>query len=281
MMSGIPLSGMTATATLIRDVPREVLQRQHTLAMFGFGLLVLAAATIWPLMLDLRLVNGEAVWLKPFKFFVSLGLFSLTTAWFFGYLEPEYRTHWSVRLVVLIIVSMSTFEIAYIVLQSLRGLPSHFFTVDPFHRVMYRLMGLGALILTGSQLVMAVALMRFGRSDLPRAFLAAVIVGLVLTWALGTLTGGVMGVLQQRYAGGVQPVATLPLLGWSLTGGDWRPAHFFALHAQQAFLLVGILLTGTAPNIARIRLFGFTAAYISLTLGMLLLAARGLPFPIR
>lgn len=277
-MFGIPVPAGTVPRTFLSGFAREALARQRTLALFGFTMLALAGIILLPLALDPRLVNGEPAWLKPFKFLVSLGLFSLTTAWFFGYLRPEYRIHWSVRIIVVAIVSMSIFELAYIGLQSARGLPSHFHTVDPLHRVLYGLMGYGALILTASQLLMAIALMRFGRRDLPSPFPIAVIVGLVLTWLLGTITGGVMGVLGQRYAGGVQPAMTLPLLGWSLTGGDWRPAHFLALHAQQVLPLAGLWLARHERQVAFSGLAVFTAGYVALTLAMLALAASGRSF---
>lgn len=278
-MSGTPAFRLSPVLS-IPAFAQEILTRQRTLARFGFALLTLACITLLAMEFDPRLVNGEPVWLKPFKFLVSLGLFSLTTAWFFGYLRPEYRAHWSVRLVVVAIVSMSTFEMLYIALQSLRGLPSHFYTVDAIHRVLFGLMGYGALILTASQLLMAVALLRFGRRDLPYPFLPAVIVGLFLTWFLGTVTGGVMGVLGQRYAGGVQPAVTLPLLGWSLSSGDWRPAHFLGLHAQQFFPLFGLWLIGHARATARSRLILFTTGYVALTIAMLALAASGRPFTV-
>lgn len=277
-MSEVLPSVQSRTLAPALHVLRELLARQPVLARFGLALLALAALTLLPLALDLRLVNGEPAWLKPFKFFVSLALFALTSAWFFGYLRPEGREHWLGRIVVYAIVSMSAFEMTYIVLQSLRGLPSHFFTSDPFHRLMYGLMGYGAVILTTSQLVLAIALLRFGRSDLPRMFLAAVIAGLLLTWALGTMTGLAMGSRAERYVGGVIPAATLPVLGWSLTGGDWRPAHFLALHAQQIVPVAGALLTARAPWTGYAGVAAIVAAHAALTLFALLQAASGRPF---
>ena len=35
--------------------------------------------------------SGVSVWVKPAKFLVSVGVFALTAAWFFGYVRPERR----------------------------------------------------------------------------------------------------------------------------------------------------------------------------------------------
>ena len=49
-------------------------------------------------MFDLRTFDGVDVWAKPTKFVVSVAVFALTTAWFYGYVRPDRRRAPSLRL---------------------------------------------------------------------------------------------------------------------------------------------------------------------------------------
>jgi hypothetical protein len=47
----------------------------------------------------------------------------------------------------------------------------------------------------------------------------------------------------------------MPLTGWSTTGGDLRIGHFVGIHALQAMLLLGMLLSWLIPDpVRRVRL---------------------------
>ena len=73
-------------------IPAELFVRQGNLAIFGVATLLLSAVAIFLQIIDPRLLeSGVNVWVKPAKFFSSIGIFSLTAAWFFGYVRPERR----------------------------------------------------------------------------------------------------------------------------------------------------------------------------------------------
>lgn len=84
---------------------------------------------------------------------------------------------------------------------------------------------------------------------------------------MATVTGFMLG--------GSQPPAGigLPVVGWHLTGGDVRPAHFLGVHAQQLIPLAGFLLQRSAGRAAGFWLATFVAAYSAT---WLLLAAAGI-----
>src|SRR3546814_8571492 len=75
-----------------------------TLTYYGAAFLLLALVTAAAQIFDTRLVDGVNVWVKPTKFFVSVGVFSLTAAWFFGYVRQERRRSRPMRAVVALIV---------------------------------------------------------------------------------------------------------------------------------------------------------------------------------
>lgn len=125
---------------------------------------------------------------------------------------------------------------------------------------MYTLMGAGALLLTVTQPLLAWRIARHGRPELPVVWRDAVVLGLVLTLVLGAGSGAMLG--------GVQPPsgAGLPVTCWHPDGGDFRPAHFIGMHAQQWLPLVGLLLVGPKPRLARSGLMVATLLVVVLWL---------------
>ena len=114
---------------------------------------------------------------------------------------------------------------------------------------------IGALALSATQPALAWLLLRHADPQRAPAYRLAVVIGLVLTFVLGASVGGLLS--------GMQPpeTAALPIVGWSLAGGDLRPAHFLGIHAQQAFPLVGLLVVGWNAATARRTVLAVTTAY--------------------
>ena len=112
--------------------------------------------------------------------------------------------------------------------------------------------------LTATQPALAWLLLRHADPRRAPAYRLAVVIGLVLTFVLGAGVGGLLS--------GLQPPETsaLPIVGWSMAGGDLRPAHFLGIHAQQALPLVGLAVAGWAVAIARRAVWAMTAAYVLL-----------------
>jgi hypothetical protein len=233
----------------------ELLRRERRLAIFGFALLALLLPLGLAWGVDDRMLRGANVWIKPLKFALSLGLFALTTAWFVGHLRPAARRLRAVDAIVWVLIGSAGFELAYIALQAGLGSGSHYNVGDPVHAVLYSLMGLGAVTLTATQPALAWMLLRHADPKRAPAYRLAVVIGLVLTFVLGAGVGGLLS--------GLQPpeTAALPIVGWSMAGGDLRPAHFLGIHAQQALPLVGLAVAGWAAAAARRTVWAVTAAY--------------------
>jgi hypothetical protein len=244
--------------TLVADAVAELLRRERRLALFGFALLALLVPLALAWGIDERTLRGANVWLKPMKFALSLGLFALTTAWFVGHLLPAARRLRALDAIVWVLIGSASFELAYIALQAGFGQGSHYNLGDPLHAAMYSLMGLGAMALSATQPALACLLLRHADPARAPAYRLAVLIGLVLTFVLGASVGGLLS--------GMQPpeTAALPVIGWSLAGGDLRPAHFLGIHAQQALPLVGLAVAGWTAATARRTVWAVTAAYVLL-----------------
>jgi hypothetical protein len=75
--------------------------------------------------------------------------------------------------------------------------------------------------------------------------------------------------------GGRQPPAGvgLPLLGWHLSGGDARPAHFLGIHAHQIIPLAGLAIQRLSPS-STLLVSLFSLFYTIIWAAMLLRAIR-------
>jgi hypothetical protein len=241
---------------LLRHLARELLARERRLALYGALLLaaLLPMALAWGL--DERVLRGANVWIKPMKFALSIAVLAWTTAWFVGHLQPAHRRSRAVDRIVWLLIGSATFEIGYITLQAALGQASHYNVGDLFHGVMYTLMGLGALLLTVTQPMLAWQLFRHGDRSRPAAYRLAVLLGLTLTFVFGAGVGGLLSSLQPP------TTAPLPIIGWSMSGGDLRPAHFLGIHAEQVLPLIGWALTRRAePGGGRVGVWAATLAY--------------------
>jgi hypothetical protein len=252
--------------------------RRSDPVLVGFGLALFAITLVlgvaWAF--DARQLHGEDVWAKPVKFMLSVGLFALTSAWFTGALPEARRRAAPIRAMRWTIIAAGTFELGYITLQGALGQPSHFNDSSPLHVVMFALMGIGAVALTATTLPLAREIADHGTGLAP-ALRLAIVLGLGLTFVLGTGAGIAMSVHGGHGVGGIANDPGLPLLNWSTTGGDLRVAHFLGIHAQQLLPLAGAGLVAIIPRQARLAVWLVSALYVLLTLAAFTQAALGRP----
>lgn len=274
MMAALALATPNPVFTLLV----ELAARQRTLAAYGIGMLALSLVAVAMQAIDPRLLeSGVNVWVKPAKFFSSVGIFALTAAWFFGYVRPDRRRSGLMRGTIATLLIAGTFELAWVSWQGANGLESHFNTSTPFFTTMYALMGVFAVLLVGTSLPLAWEIARRPAPHLRRDFVAAVVTGLLLTFLLGGILGGYMS-SQSGHSVGLEGGRTF-LFGWNRSGGDLRIAHFFGIHAEQAIpILVGLAAAAGLGTRARWSLLiGGAAAYAALTLAVFAQAVAGRP----
>ena len=247
----------------------------------GMAMVLMAAITLVLAWLDPRLFQGISTWAKPLKFQLSTGMYLLTLALFMSWLPHGARQTRLGRYVVWSAVGAGIFEVVYITWQGAFALASHYNYATGFYRAMYTLMGVGAVILTTASLALAVLIARSPAYAVPRAIKHAVVLGLVLTFVLGTGFGSYLGAQRTGHwvGGALTDAGGLPLLNWSRTGGDLRVAHFFGIHAMHfvpavAALAAAVRLPG-AKHVASAWLIA--AAFSVLTVSTFVQAAYGKP----
>jgi len=229
---------------------RRTLAVNRPLALVGVGALLVLLGTLAGLAFDPRVITGAPAWLKPAKFALSIGLYSLTLLWLLGYIEGHRRL---VRLIGNVIAVSFVVELTIIIMQVVRGTTSHFNVTSPLNDALYATMGVFIVAVWSMSLLAALLLLRQRLPD--PAFAWALRLGLLLA-----LIGAAEGVLMTRPSATQQAALAagrhvtaigahsvgvadggpgLPITGWSTVGGELRVAHFAGLHALQLMPLIG------------------------------------------
>jgi hypothetical protein len=253
-----------------RELMREVYRRNRVLASVGWlhvALLVLFAVFA---LFDGRMVTGVNPWLKPAKFAVSIAVYTFTLAWLMPYLAHYRRTvafiAWGTGLVFV-------GEMACIISQAARGVPSHFNVSTAYDAGVFGLMGM--LIAFNTALVLVTLLLFCGRTPaatLAPAYLWGIRLGLLL-FLLASLEGFAMVGNMAHTVGERDGGAGLPFVNWSTRAGDLRVAHFLGFHALQILPLAGYSFARWHAPVVRRRAVAFVVA-----LGLVYLAAFTLLF---
>ena len=118
---------------------KELKIRNEDLFYFGLFCLILSIICIILTKTTATQVHGVNAWFKPFKFAVSIGLFSWTMAWYCHYLSDFNVTPFNWTVIILF-----GFELLYIIFQASKGQLSHFNFGAPRYSILYSLMGLAA-----------------------------------------------------------------------------------------------------------------------------------------
>ncbi len=244
----------------------------------AFLCLVAAAPTALAALLDGRTLAGAKVWLKPLKFELSVSLYLATLAVFVPYTSVSFRCSLAGRFVSRGTCLIGVLEIAYIAYRAARGEASHFNYSTPLAGILYGLMGIGALLLSGASLVLAWGLARGDALPTSPAYRLAMILGLVLSFVLGAVGGAIMSSGTSHTVGNPSlPDPSLPLVGWSRTVGDLRVPHFLGLHVLQVLPLVGFAAATWLRRGGRVLVVGVAAVYTVLTLVLFAQAVAGRP----
>lgn len=255
---------------------RSLYGRQPVLTVYGLLMLAATAAMLVMQTIDLRQLDGVDVWIKPTKFCLSVGVFALTSAWFFGYVRPERRRMIGLRYVVWATVIFGTFENGWITWQAAHAAASHFNTSSVFTIVMYALMGIGAVLLVATTLPLAWEIARHPVDGLRPDYRFAVIAGLLLTFVLGGGMGGYMAA-QHGHSVGLDG-GHFPIFGWNRSGGDLRVAHFFGMHFEQALAILAAMLAPLGIRLRWLILVLAMAGGMALTFFAWQQAVAGQPF---
>jgi hypothetical protein len=257
------------------------LELEPRLTAAGFAMAALMVPTLIAYAIDMRLIEGTNVWLKPLKFEASLILYFFTLALFLPLASERFRASWLGRYTIWGALVPGFLEVAYIGWRASRAEASHYNRETLLNEALYDAMGVGAVMITLASGALAYGLARRNAAPLSPALRWSLVAGLALTCVLGLASGATLGSSASGHFVGTVPAdnPTIPVFGWSLVIGDLRLAHFLGLHALQlipAFGLAVWLLT-RQPSVGRAAVGLFSAGYATVTLMALAAALNARP----
>ena len=235
-----------------------------------------AVLCIPAMLIDDREVMGINVWIKPFKFFISTAIYTLTV----GYIITFYPFSNLKKHIIRNLVSWTMlFELVIITIQAVRGVQSHFNTSSDLDGSLFGTMGGLIGINVVVMVFMAIETIRC-KLKVSKPMQYALFLGWLII-IFGSWVGGQM-IAQMAHNIGVEDGGEgLPLLNWSTVGGDLRVAHFFGLHSIQIIPLFALVVErklklSTKAQIAVITVF--TLVFASFIFYTFYQASQGQPF---
>lgn len=245
------------------DLADRVRGWHRPMAWYAGVMVVAAVGSAVGLAVDDRILLGAPIWLKPLKFAISMAVYGLTWAWLYSLLVTGRRL---ASVVSTAIVAFLAIEYVVIVVQVVRGRPSHFNISTPLDTALWATMGGTIAALWVGTAILTALVLRAPIAD-PASRWAIRLGGLIslVGLALGALMTSAPAQTVPRSVGGVERMIGahsvgvpdggpgMALTGWSTTGGDLRIPHFVGMHALQALPLLALLLGVLATRLPRLR----------------------------
>lgn len=229
------------------------------LLLVAIAMGVFAMVSAIGLLVDPRIVMGAPGWVKPLKFSISFGLYTLTLAWLIGMLRSCKRVAWWAGTIAGLFLII---EIMIITGAVVAGGTSHFNFTAPLNAALYQLMGVSIVIAWTAALPVIIVLFRTNLGDAARtvAIRAGFVVGLIgmglavlMTLPTPDQIANYQGLVGAHSVGVPDGGPGVPLLGWSTVGGDLRVPHFVGMHALQLIPLAAIILEILAARLPALR----------------------------
>jgi len=243
--------------------------RRRNALLFWFGLFNLAVAVVCLILMPFEetQILGVNRWLKPFKFYSSVGIMVLTMDWLLYYLNNTKK----IRTYSWLIVITMFFENGLIIAQAIRKTTSHFNATSALNGIVFSLMGMLIAIFAITVIFICISFFRQKQFKIPPSLVWGIRLGLLL-FVFFASEGGVMVQRLAHTVGGPDGGPGLPLVNWSTSYGDLRVAHFFGLHSLQILPLYGAYMARSKRDV-----IVFSVIYFLAAASLLIMSLKSIP----
>ncbi|HZI54731.1 MAG TPA: hypothetical protein VFD56_13540 [Chitinophagaceae bacterium] len=246
---------------------RQLKQRNALLYWFGWFNILVGLACLAGILVDDRQLLGVNRWLKPMKFYFSVGIMVLTMGWLLYYLNNKKK----IRRYSRVIAFTMFFENGLILLQAFRGTTSHFNIKTAIDIIIFDLMGVFILIFIVAVILICIDFFRQRQFNIPAGYVWGIRLG-ILFFIIFSLEGGIMLGLLKHTVGADDGTPGLPVLNWSRQYGDLRIAHFLGIHALQLLPLAGYYLIKSKR-----KMIVTAAIYFAVVMFVFIQSLQGIP----
>jgi hypothetical protein len=230
--------------------------RSRNPLLYYFGWINILGALICLLLTQTTSIEvlGINAFIKPMKFFLSIGILGFTMSWYMVYLKNQK----AVKIYSWIMIITMIVEMSIIVWQAANGRLSHFNVSSPFHGMLFMLMGIAITIFTLWTLYIGILffLQKGFPFALPEGYIWGIRLG-ILWFVIFAFEGGHMVAQLAHTIGAPDGGEGLPLLNWSREYGDLRVAHFFGMHSLQLLPIAGYYITKSKSQMATLAITWF------------------------
>ena len=244
----------------------ELFKRDKILFWLGWTHFLMFFFCLGLLIFNHDIIAGENAWAKPTRYYLSSGISLWTFGWFLQFINSKSQ----IKVFSWLIAATLFFETTIIFVQSIRGVPSHFNTSDPFNAMMNGL--LLSLILIFLLTVICITFLFFKQKKMPisQHYTWGLRMGL-LNFVIFSFVGIIMYARMSHSIGGNGNDRGIMLFNWSLKHGDLRIAHFMGVHSLQIIPLLSYYLFNKKAQV-----INFSVLYFLATLSFLVLALVGI-----
>ena len=245
---------------------KELRHRNKLLYYFGIYNFVAVLVCLILTQIDKRTILGIDAWIKPTKFFLSVGILSWTMGWYLDYLNKKNAIRkYSIFLVFSLFVENSIISI-----QSARGIQSHFNVSTLLNTVLFDVMGGLIVIFILYTTYICYLFFRQKQFNIPLVYVWGIRIGLIF-FIIFSFEGGIMVGNLGHTVGGADGGPGIPLLNWSTLYGDLRIAHFLGMHSLQIIPFCACYITRSKSSLIMLSSF-----YFLVVSSILVISLRGI-----
>ncbi|MEQ1797055.1 MAG: hypothetical protein ABL872_03830 [Lacibacter sp.] len=225
--------------------------------LYWFGWFNFLMAIVCAVMIQLDPENsvlGINAWIKPMKFYLSIGIVSWTFSWLLVYVQKQK----AVKVFSVVTVITMLIEMIIITWQAANGRLSHFNVSSPLYGMLFSIMGIAITIFTLWALY--IDILFFRQKEFPLWMSDGYKWGIrwgILFFVIFAFEGGLMAAMLHHTVGSADGSEGLPILNWSRSYGDLRVAHFFGMHSLQLLPFIGFYFAKTKLQINLLSLVYF------------------------
>lgn len=238
--------------------------------LLSFGILCFLGALICMVLAryNAAIILGVNAWLKPLKFFISIGVFAWTMLFYLHFLSDALQ----VAVYSWVMTVLLSLELFFITFQAARGRTSHYNLATGLDSMISVLMGIVITLAMLHTCYIFLLFVQQKKFNLPPPMVLAMRLGL-LSMIVFALEGFLMVRQMKHTVGQADGSPGLPLLNWSGHYGDLRVAHFFGMHGLQLIPLAAYFFACSKTIVYVIALI-----YFLLVTYTLIQALYGRPF---